>query len=401
MKNHLDETRQLDRIEKLDQGPVPVVLDANWVNSLGIMRGLGKLGLKSVGINDTPAGVALYSRHAIGLVGPNPREDPQGLIDLLVRIGQRLHTKGVLFLTDDNYLKALSQNKAALEPYYHFTFPDYDVLEPLMDKRRQYRLADELGIATPRSLQVEKVEDLSKWAKDAYPVLVKGVSGKDFYHHYHKQVLVFQTQAELEAMLADKPDIPVLLQELIPGGEENLYTAGIYMNEAGEAKAVFTGRKLRQYPCNFGTCTVGESLPCADIVQPSIDLLRRLEFYGISQIEYKYDPRDGRHKLIEVNGRFWKWHSLATASGVNLAAAAYCDILGLPMPRVAPQRYGLKWLELPEDLRGIVKDVKAGEFCLGQWLRTVAPPFVFSVFAWDDPRPWWMMIWKSLTKMGG
>ena len=399
MTNRLDEAQQLAKIEKLDQGPVPVVLDANWVNSLGIMRGLGQMGLKSVGINDTPKGVALYSRHAIGLVGPNPRENPQGLIDLLVRVGQHLKSKGVLFITDDNYLKALSQNKAALEPYYHFTFPDYDVLEALMDKRRQYKLAEELGIATPRSMQVENAEDITKWPADAYPVLVKGLSGKDFYHHYHRQVLVFQNKVELEKMLADKPNVSVLLQELIPGGEENLYTAGIYMNEAGDAKAVFTGRKLRQYPRNFGTCTVGESIACADIVQPSIELLRKLEFYGISQIEYKYDARDGKYKLIEVNGRFWKWHSLATASGVNLAAAAYCDILGLPMPRMAPQRYGLKWLELPDDLRGVLKDIKAGEFHLGRWLRTVAPPCVFSVFAWDDPRPWWKMVWKSLTKL--
>ena len=401
MSNRLDEAQQLAKIEKLDQGPVPVVLDANWVNALGIMRGLGQLGLKSIGINDTPKGVALYSRHAIGLVGPNPRENPQGLIDLLVRVGKKLKTKGVLFITDDNYLKALSQNKAALEPYYHFTFPDYDVLEALMDKRRQYKLAEELGIATPRSMQVENAQDIEKWPADAYPVLVKGLSGKDFYHHYHKQVLVFQTKAELEKMLADKPAIPVLLQELIPGGEENLYTAGIYMNTAGEAKAVFTGRKLRQYPRNFGTCTVGESLPCADIVQPSIDLLRKLDFYGVSQVEYKYDARDGKYKLIEVNGRFWKWHSLATDSGVNLAAAAYCDILGLEMPRVAPQRYGLKWLELPDDLRGVLKDIQASEFRLGRWLHNVAPPFVFSVYAWDDPRPWWKMVWKSLTKLGG
>ncbi len=45
---------------------------------------------------------------------------------------------------------------------------------------------------------------------------------------------------------------------------------------------------------------------------------RELGFHGISQVEYKRDPRDGTLRLMEVNARLWQWHSLAAACGVTL-----------------------------------------------------------------------------------
>ena len=58
-----------------------------------------------------------------------------------------------------------------------------------------------------------------------------------------------------------------------------------------------------------------------------------LGFHGISQVEFKRDPRDGRYKLMEINPRLWQWHGLAAACGVDLPRIAYCDLLGAAAAR--------------------------------------------------------------------
>ena len=399
MKNNLDYNQQITRIVRQSEKPLPFVLDANWVNSLGIIRGLAKIGLPSVAINHSDKGVALYSKFAIGLVGPNPWEDPKELVDYLVKIGEQLKSKGIIFITDDKYLEVLAKGRASLAPYYHLSFPEYPILERLLNKQEQYKAAEQVGIRCPRSLLIRDIQDIEGWPADAFPVIVKGTSGKEFFYYYKRQVLEFTNKTDLLNMVREKPDISIILQEKILGGEENLYTCGCYMNPAGEAKAVFTGRKLRQYPRYFGTCTVGESVACPEIIEPSLALLRKMDFYGISQVEYKKDERDGIFRLIEINGRFWKWHSLATDSGVNLAAAAYQDMLALPMNSYDNQSYGLKWVMFPEDLRGVRADIKTGEFKLGRWLRTISPPMTFSLFSLRDPKPWMRMITDSVKKI--
>jgi predicted ATP-grasp superfamily ATP-dependent carboligase len=74
-----------------------------------------------------------------------------------------------------------------------------------------------------------------------------------------------------------------------------------------------------------------------------VAILRELAFYGIAQVEWKRDPRDGRLKLIEVNPRLWQWHELSALSGANIATTAYEDLLGLRPRAVRSNGDGRRW----------------------------------------------------------
>ncbi len=119
-----------------------------------------------------------------------------------------------------------------------------------------------------------------------------------------------------------------MVQELIPGGDDELYTVGSYIAVDGTVLGLFSGRKLRQSPPGVGTCRVGEAVWVQDNVDAALRLLRAFEFHGVSQVEFKRDPRDGRYKLMEINPRLWLWHGLAAALGVDFARIAYLDLLG-------------------------------------------------------------------------
>ena len=57
-----------------------------------------------------------------------------------------------------------------------------------------------------------------------------------------------------------------------------------------------------------------------------------MNLYGIAESEFKYDARDGKYKLMEINHRSTMWHRAGNISGVNVQYAQYLDALGLTVP---------------------------------------------------------------------
>jgi D-aspartate ligase len=55
---------------------------------------------------------------------------------------------------------------------------------------------------------------------------------------------------------------------------------------------------------------------------------------GIAQPEFKYDFRDQKYKLTEINLRSMMWNRVGNLSGVNLQYSQYLDALG---KKVTPQ----------------------------------------------------------------
>jgi len=64
--------------------------------------------------------------------------------------------------------------------------------------------------------------------------------------------------AELQRIYDKVDDLGTpMLQERIPGGEEELRTVGSHLDAGSRPLAVFTGHRLRQYP-HYGLCSLME-----------------------------------------------------------------------------------------------------------------------------------------------
>ncbi len=366
--------------------PVPVVLDACWVNSLAIIRDLAAHGLRSLALTYTPRGVGIYSRHAWGAVIPNPEKDEQGFVDALLTLGRVLPRRGVLCVTDDLSLMSLARHRAELEPYYIFNFPEYARLETILDKVEQLAAAGRCGVPVPHTAVLEPGGALPAWPPDAFPAIVKGRSGKGFNREAGLQVLVVKNPAELETTCRRYQHHGLLIQEIIPGGDENLYSLGSVIARDNRALVAFTNRKLHQFPLDFGTCALGESVECDTVRQQGLRLLREVGFFGPSMTEFKLDPRDGKYKLIEINARFYKAHGLSAHCGVSMAWQYYLDSTGAnPAPLLA-QKNGVRWWCLPDELRALWQRARLRR-SLRPWLRDLRGRKVDSLWTLRDPLP--------------
>jgi D-aspartate ligase len=379
--------------------PIPVVLEASGANGLGIIRGLGMKGIRSIALSSHRAAYGSKSRYATPILCPNPKVNESGSVVFMLALGRSLPQKGVLFLTDDTYLAAVSRNRSCLEKYYVFPFSDWDTIHRMMDKKRQYETAAKVGISTPKTVYLSELTPAQAnqaFAEMTYPAILKGRLGKSFNTAVGRQVLVVRTPAEAESSYKQTEQYDPMLQEIIPGGDDYLYTIGSYISADGTGLGLFAGRKLRQRPRAFGTCRAAESLVLPELTDNAVELLRVFEFHGVSQVEFKKDPRDGEFKLIEINARYWLWHSLATACGVNLAYLQYTDALGERPSPVISKEVGKKWYFASVDLPMSVYEILTGRLSIRTWLSSLSPNSVDAVISLKDPLPAFMIPVKLL-----
>jgi D-aspartate ligase len=379
--------------------PVPVVMDASWANGLGVIRSLGREGLKSVAMSPASVRAGGASRHSIDLRCPNPATEPENLVQSLLDLGKILPYRGVLLVTDDTFLTVLADAREQLEEHFFFTFPEGETLFPLMDKLQQYRTALDCGVQVPRTTFLDDEADTSSWPSSAFPAVLKGRMGKAFQRACGRQVLVVNHAEELRSAYQQYGKHGLILQEVVPGGDERLYTLGACIAQDGTVLAAFTGRKLRQTPPGFGICRMGESLLCLPVREQGLKLLAALGFHGVAQVEFKHDPRDNSFRLIEVNARFWMWHSLATYCGVNLAHIAYLDAVGGDPQPYLSQRVGPRWVLLLDDLMAAPADIRDGRLTFREWASSLRPPIVDGVIDIHDPMPILSMVRRQARQV--
>jgi len=350
-----------------------VVAEVGWANGLAAIRSLGRHGLRVFAVDNRSYALGFRSRYAETRLAPDPIEDEDGYIAAFKAIATETDDVLPVFPTHDEHLNALARHAADLGERYGFPFPSWDVLERIQSKRHQLDTAEAIGFPVPRTFHPRTADDAqAAGAELGFPLIVKPAANVGFRRTHNVQLFRCENAAELARAYEDAAPYEPMVQELVPGGAEAMYTLGSYISADGEPLGLFSGRKLRQTRGFTGVARVAEAVWVDEVVEQGLALLRALSFHGLSQVEMIRDPRDGRYKLIEVNPRLWQWHGLSAACGVDLPWIAYRDLTGDPLPPVLRHESGKRW----------AITVMAGASHALQ-----RRPYVDAVFARDDPKP--------------
>ncbi|HZT93922.1 MAG TPA: hypothetical protein VE985_05550 [Gaiellaceae bacterium] len=350
-----------------------VVVEVAWVNGLAAIRSLGRKGLRVLAVDHRPFALGFRSRYAEARLAPDPLDDEDGFMAALRAIADETEGPLPVFPTHDEHLNAIARHADVLGERYRFPFPSWDVLERIQSKRHQLETAESVGVPIPRTFYPGSVEEARAAGEEVgFPLIVKPSANVGFRRSHKRQLFRCETPAELDRAYELAAPHEPMVQELIPGGAEEMYTLGSYLDHDGQALGLFSGRKLSQTRGYMGSARAGEALWREEVVEQGLALLRALDFRGISQVEVMRDPRDGRYKLLEVNPRLWQWHSLAAACGVDLPWIAYRDLIGDPLPPARMHGDGKRW---------------AITLMAGSGHALERPPYVDAVFARDDPKP--------------
>jgi D-aspartate ligase len=342
------------------------VVDVGWVNGLAAIRSLGRADIRVLAVDHRPSALGFRSRYAERFLSADPHVDPTRFIASIRALGA-----SVVFPTHDEQLNLIAQHLGDLEVLA--PFPGWDVLERVQSKRAQLDEAAAAGVDVPRTHYPRTAAEARAAAEEiGLPVLVKPEHPIGFKLRFRRQAFRCETLDEVEDACTRAEEFAPMVQELIPGGDDTLYTIGSYVARDGRPLGVFSGRKLRQTPPGIGTCRVGEAVWVQEAVDAALRLLEGFGYFGLSQVEFKRDPRDAKFKLMEINPRLWQWHGLAAACGIDLPRIAYADLVGEPPPAATMNGEGKRW---------------AITLLPGERPAPQRPPYIDAVFARDDPKP--------------
>ena len=355
--------------------------------SLGVARSLGRRGVPVWFLTDDKiiAKFSSYTAHALYWAGP----EAPGAADFLVAIANQYGLKGwVLFPAGDREVKLVAQNHAALSRVFRLITPPWETTQIAADKHLMSERAASLDIGYPRSYRPRnraEVEALDcRFPLILKPSIKEGVNrltqAKAWPVADHLKLLE-KYDAAVNLVGADH----IVLQELIPGdGVTQFSYCGVWQNGAPVASMI--ARRTRQYPIEFGTGTFVETVEQTEVEQAATAFLKSLQYSGMAEIEFKYDTRDGKYKILDVNPRVWTWNALGERAGVDFAWIQYQLAVG---EAVQPSRgrAGAAWLYLSKDLAAGLQEILAGITSPGAYLKSLFRPVVFAAFATDDPLP--------------
>jgi D-aspartate ligase len=335
-----------------------------------------------------PDALGLVSRYARPWRTRPPLDDPGGFVDDLMALGAELPAPGVLFPTHDEALTAVGEHEDRVATAFRRPWSPWSVVSRIVDKAHQHAVARSIGFPVPATLEPRDAGDLEQAARELrFPVILKPRRSPEFRARFRAQVLQAGDPEELRRAWDLAAEYEPQVSEVIPGGDDAIWTLGSYRDATMTPLASFTGHKLRQWPPGFGTGRSTEAVWDPGLAERGHRLLDALGFHGISQLEVKRDPRDGRDHLIEVNARPWLWIGLATAVGVNLPLAAYLDAIGTPRRWPPGHRSGVRWTLATRHLPASPVEIARGEWTAREFLASIRPPIHDAVLDLRDPRP--------------
>jgi D-aspartate ligase len=380
-------------MQRSDASRPAVVVGLDCVTGLQSTRLLADRGVPVIGIAANRDHFCVRTRvPQRKLIAPTSGE---GLVRALERLGSELVDDGPAFLLPctDAAVLTISADRERLEPYFRFVLPPHEVVARLMDKVTFAEHAQANGLPIPPTAILRSRADAEMAAGSlVYPVVVKpGLKTTTWLAHSKLKVYEAEDAEQLLAIYDRIGDlVPELIaQSWVPGGEDALYSCNAYFDRDGTPQATFIARKIRQWPPDTGTSSLGVEVREDAVLDAAIRLFTSAGYRGLAYLEMKRDERDGRFSIIEPNlGRPTGRSAIAERGGVELLLTAYCDALGLPLPEERTQRYqGVKWIYWRHDLQAAVVGMRRGRLSLGDWWRSVRGPSIEAVASLRDPRP--------------
>ncbi len=359
---------------------------------LGAIRSLGRLGIPVIGLDSDPNMPGFKSRYCTAKLCPDPVWQPDRLAEFMLNEGRQLENPGIIFPAADAFVLFLSRYRDELSTYFHLALPSANILEAIVNKRLQYELAEKVGTPYPLTFYPETMDDVESIKKDLeYPAFVKPYYGHLWREKFGGSHKGFKVHTPQELVLRFEEILPTgleaMVQSLILGPNTNHYKVNVYMSTVGEPLAVFTLRKIRQYPTEFGVGTLVESVRYPELVELGLKFFKGINYRGIGSIEFKKDERDGKLKMIELNPRLWQQNIQATVCGINFPLIQYLDLTGQNPVLQTEFREGVRWFDAMADFQAFWDYFKRGELSPWAWIRSWIGAKAFNTFAWDDLGP--------------
>lgn len=376
--------------------PTAYVFGAS-LNALGVVRCLGRRGIRVRTIQRRKDELPSWSRFSSPLF-IEPTVTQAEYLEALVTAAKQDGDTPVLIPTGDVDIKFMSDNQEVLREHFRFVLSDASTLNALLNKDEFYDLALKMNLTVPKTYcatDIEQVQEISR--QIAFPCVIKPRYSPAWQNPRIAKALRYLKVLECsspEELLSRYASLnaaaqDVVIQEMIPGGEENLHDVYVYLGPGGSSFGTFCLQKLRTAPiAGRGGGTLVHSTYNHAIAEIGLSFMRAIGFRGPAAVCFKQHAETGQFMVIEVNARLSLHHSLAAHCGIDYAYLLYLDSLGAF--DVKPQfayAAGVKWIAGLGDYWSFRDHRKENGLPFRHWLSSYRGSKTFADWSWNDPWP--------------
>jgi D-aspartate ligase len=359
-------------------------------NRLGVIRAFGRRHIPVVYLDSEPASIVRYSTYiTVGLKCGNPKESETEYVNTLLDFGRRINGRMMIIPTGDRDVLALAKYKQKLEQFYSVPVSSFEMTEKLVNKKEFYKWLTHKRIPHPKTHFPENVDELLMMGQSIpYPYIIKPVYSHAFQEEFGRKCFAVNSVRDLDhaiEKLRAKPELEVMIQEIIPGQET--YAFYTYLDIKSKSLGVCGYDKIRHWPVDFGSGSFCVSKRRPDLIKWCIELLQTVKYHGFAEPELKRDPRDGKYKLLEINARTTLQNRLPASCGTDIEYVAYLDSSCRRMARPVCCNDGVSWVDDFSDLLSVLTLLGRKQARFNNLFSSLQPRVVHSMASLHDPVP--------------
>lgn len=295
---------------------IKLVILGTDLNAYGVARSAHKLyGIKSICMGIKPLRDTRYSKICDVYTNENFENDDIFVEELLKIKNMYQDYDLILISCSDGYTSLVVNNKEKLKDYYLINYVDKFIQEKLENKIDFYNICNKYGLDYPDTVitndstneSVNKIE-----SKLSYPIALKANDSIEYYNtHFEgkKKAYKIHDNSELVKTLNQiyKSGYTgkMIAQDFIPGDSSEMYVLNAYVDSNSKVKMMSLGKCLLDevLPLNIGNYNAIVTMGDEKIYQQYKKFLEEISYTGFANFDLKYDVRDGKYKVFEINIR--------------------------------------------------------------------------------------------------
>ena len=249
--------------------------------------------------------------------------------------------KILLIATNDFYVRLIAENEDVLRNYFYFNYPKIDIINTLLIKENFYTAYNDSILDLPKTYIYKCLSNQEIPVWNEFPMILK--PGDGFLYHKHeftgmKKVYKIYSNDELRDAILEIENSGyngnLVLQEFIPGGDDALFDSIFYCNSNGDIELMTFAQIALQERTKtaVGNCTVlingfDEHGYNEENVKKLGEFLKSIRYTGFAEFDLKYDYRDNKYKVLEINPRQARSSYYLCFCGYNLVQYLIDDVI--------------------------------------------------------------------------
>lgn len=236
----------------------------------------------------------------------------------------------------DSYVQLISQNMGHYPENVIAPYIGIDLMNELIHKEKFYLMCENLGVDYPDTFVHEEQMEKNFVLPFDPPFIVKPSNGIEYWRHpfeTQKKVYKVNSKDELDGVLSDIYQSgykdSIIIQDYIPGDDTFMRVLTNYSDRHGKVKMMCLGHVLLEEhtPHGIGNHAVIITEHNDEVESQYKKLLEGMNYVGFSNFDMKFDQRDGKYKVFEINTRQGRSNYYVTGAGANIASFLVDDLM--------------------------------------------------------------------------